>query len=85
MMGRIQLRWVVAFLSALAVLDLAVFVLDLDSTALSGTVDFQATYAAVQYPVLGDSVCFGFGRDCRDSRFLSIFGVFSGLKRLLGS
>jgi len=59
-MGRIRLRWAVAFLSALAALDLAAFASDFDSTALSGAVDFQATYAAVQYLVLGDIVCFGF-------------------------
>ena len=85
MMGRIQLRWAVEFLSALAALDSAAFASDLDSTALSGAVDFQATYATVQYLSLGDIVCSGFGSDYRDSRFGSIFGVFSWLEPLLGS
>ena len=59
-MGKIWLRLAVVFLSALAALDLAAFASDLDSTILYGAVDFQATYAAVQYLVLGDIVCFGF-------------------------
>ena len=41
--------------------------------------------AVVQYFVLSDIVYSGFRSDCRGSRFDSIFGVFSGLKRLLGS
>ena len=40
-------------LRALAALNLAAFASDLDLTALSGEVDFQATYAAEQYLVLG--------------------------------
>ena len=84
-MGRIRLRWAVAFLTALVVLDLVAFVLDLDSTALSGEIDFQVTYAAVQYLVLGNIICSGFRSDCRYSRSGSIFGVFSWLKPLFGS
>ena len=43
--SRIRLRWAVVFLSALAALDLSVFALDSDSTALSMEVDPQVTYA----------------------------------------
>ena len=73
------------FWSALAALYLVAFASDLDSTAVSGAVDPQATYTAVQSLVVGDMVCPRFGSDCRNSRFGSIFGVFSGLKRLLRS
>ena len=44
------------FLSALAALDLVVFASGLDSTAVSGAVDPQATYTAEQYLVVGNII-----------------------------
>ena len=40
---------------------------------------------AVQYFVVSNIICSGFRSDCRGSRVGSIFGIFSGLKRLLRS
>ena len=84
-MGTIWLRWAGEFLLALADLDLSAFASDLASTALAVADDPQVTYVAVQYCVIGDIIFSRFRSDCRGSRFGSIFGVFSGLKQLLGS